>query len=76
MPTILNNGQPVTTEAQLNAAITSATTGSSGAYEIDLGANISMTPALQAISLSAGVTLDIVGSGFTLDGGGTQQGLR
>jgi hypothetical protein len=34
MPTILNNGQPVTTEAQLNAAITSATTGPSGAYEI------------------------------------------
>jgi hypothetical protein len=75
MTTVLNNGQPVTTEDQLNNAIASAGSAGSGAYEIDLGANISVTAALQAVSLSAGVTLDIVGSGFALDGGGAQQGL-
>lgn len=72
--TVLNNGQPDTTEDGLNAAITSAGGAGSGAYEIDLGANISVTSALQAIGLSAGVTLDSVGSGFTLDGD-TRHGL-
>ena len=77
MATILNNGQPVTTEAQLNDAIVQADkqAANSGAFEIDLGGNISLSTALEAINLQSGVTLDIVGKGFTLDGRGTQRGL-
>src|ERR1700733_3479970 len=70
---VLNNGQPVTTEAQLNAAIVQAdsTSAASGTtFEIDLAANadIELSTALEAINLTSGVTLDIVGNGATLDG--------
>ena len=77
MATILNNGQPVTTEKQLNDAIVQAhnEAANSGPFEIDLGGNISLTTGLEAINLQSGVTLDIEGNGHTLDGGGTQRGL-
>jgi len=71
--TLLNPGNaPVTTIAQLNAAIIAADgeTANSGTYEIVLGANadIGLTSALEAINLQSGVTLDIVGNGAILDG--------
>jgi hypothetical protein len=77
MTTILNNGQPVTTEAELNAALAEAggEAAGSGAYKIDLGANISLTAAMAAIDLRSGVTLNIAGGGYALNGKGSQQGL-
>src|SRR5271166_3413915 len=77
MTTILNNGQPVTTEAQLNAAIVAADgeAANSGAFQIQLGANITLASALEAINLKSGVTLDIAGGNFALNGGGSQRGL-
>ena len=60
----------------LNAAITTADHATSGALTISLGGNINLgTVALNGISLASGVTLDLIGNGYTLDGGGTQQGL-
>jgi hypothetical protein len=56
MTTILNGGQPVTTEARLNAATVRADNeaANSGVIEIDLGANISLSGALMAIDLHSG----------------------
>jgi len=67
----------VTDIAGLNAAIVAADGATTpGTVTITLGGNISLgTTALEAINLHSGVTLDIEGSGFTLDGGGTQGGL-
>ena len=67
----------VTTQAQLNAAILQADNAAagSGLQTIVLGGNVTLTTALKAINLKSGVTLDIVGDGHTLDGGGTQRGL-
>ncbi|HZL00531.1 MAG TPA: hypothetical protein VFC47_11595, partial [Caulobacteraceae bacterium] len=75
--TILNGGNAVTTQAQLDAAITVADgeAANSGAYEIDLGGNIALTSELAAIALNSGVTLDIEGGNFTLDGGSQYRGL-
>ena len=77
MTTILNGGNAVTTEAQLNAAILAAdnAVAYSGGYQILLGANLSISTPLDAINLPGGVNLDIQGRSFTLDGGGTQRGL-
>src|ERR1700744_5947751 len=77
MATILNDNQPVTTEAQLNAAIEAADkmAANGGALEIDLGGNITLNNALDVISLQSGVTLDIKGDGFALNGAGTYSGL-
>ena len=62
----------VSTIADLNTAIQLADSeGASGTpYEIDLasGSDIELSAALDAINLKAGVTLDIVGNGATLDG--------
>jgi Hint domain len=73
MTTVLNNGQPVTTEAELNTAIETAdnpNAASGTTFEIDLGAgaDIELSSALESINLASGVTLDIVGNGATLDG--------
>jgi autotransporter-associated beta strand protein len=46
-----------------------------GTYTIDITGDISLTGALPDISLASGVTLDIAGNGFTLDGGGAEAGL-
>jgi hypothetical protein len=80
MTTVLNNGQPVTNEAELNTAIEQAdnpNAASGTTFEIDLSANadIELTTALEAISLQSGVTLDIVGNSATLDGENDQRGL-
>ena len=77
MTTILNGGAPVTTLADLNAAILAADgeAASSGAFEIDIGGAISLTDQLLAVNLKAGVSLDIQGGGNVLDGGGSQRGL-
>src|SRR6185437_6348626 len=74
---LLNDGNPVTTEAELNAALVEAAgeTANSLTFEIDLGADLVLSQALEAINLKAGVTLDINGYGHTLDGGGSQRGL-
>ena len=67
----------VMSEADLNAAIAAADSAAanSGALEIDLGGNIALSSALNAINLKSGVTLDIEGGNFALDGGGAQRGL-
>jgi hypothetical protein len=76
MTTILNDGSAVTTEAELNAAIVQAAGETAGGtYEIDLGNNITLTSALEAINVAAGVTVEIFGNGHTLDGGDSQRGL-
>ena len=77
MTIILNSGNPVTTEADLNAALATANAeaAGAGAFEIDLGGSLSLNSALQAISLASGVSLDIHGGGATLDGGGAQGGF-
>ncbi len=64
--TILNNGQPVTNEADLNAAITAANAAAPGSYTIEIGAQINLTTALAAIDLHSGVSLSITGT--TADG--------
>jgi len=57
--TILNGGNAITTEADLNAALAEAARATaSGHYEIDLGADLSIATALSAINLQAGVTLE------------------
>jgi hypothetical protein len=65
---VLNGGQPVTTEAQLNAAIVAADNAAAGggAYKIMLGGNITLNAALEAINLKSGNTLDISGGNYTL----------
>jgi Tetratricopeptide repeat len=65
------------TEAQLNAAITTANMAAAGwgTFTISLGANIALGSALTAINLRPGVSLDIEGNGYALDGGDTQRGL-
>jgi hypothetical protein len=87
MVTILNNGQPVTSEAELNDAIIQADgeAANSGAFEIDVVGILDnpLTTALKAINLQPGVTLNIVGKRLipgqdsfpVLDGGGSQRGL-
>jgi Arc/MetJ family transcription regulator len=67
----------VTDVAGLNAAIVAADgVTAAGTVTITLGTNISLaTTELEAINLQPGVTLDIVGGGYTLDGGGTERGL-
>jgi hypothetical protein len=78
MTTILNGGQPVTDETDLNTAIkaAAAAAANSGAYEIDIGQNITLTTALEAINLKTGVTLDIEGGNYALDGNhNTERGL-
>jgi hypothetical protein len=69
--------ETVTSLATLNAAIlqADAAAANSGTIVIDIAQTISLTAPLEAIDLAAGVTLDIVGQGNTLDGGGTQRGL-
>ncbi|MGP7985203.1 autotransporter-associated beta strand repeat-containing protein, partial [Rhodoblastus sp.] len=77
---IPSDGQPVTTLAELNNVIEQADaagTGANGAppagsYEIDLAGNIALTGALEAIDLQPGVTLEINGEGFALDGANSQ----
>jgi hypothetical protein len=73
----LDTSGTISTEAQLNATILAADNAAagSGVVSADLGANISLTTALKAINLRAGVTLDIEGEGYAIDGGGTQRGL-
>jgi Ca2+-binding RTX toxin-like protein len=67
----------VTDITSLNAAIVAADTAAanSGVITIQLDNSITLTTVLEAVNLAAGVTLDIVGQGHTIDGGGTQQGL-
>ena len=67
----------VSTIADLNAAILSADASlSPGTITINLGSDIALgSTVLEALTLAAGVTLDIIGNGHTLDGGGTQHGL-
>ena len=74
---------PVTTEAELNALIKGVdATTVAGTYTIQVAGPITLTTALEAINLHAGVTLDLEGSDGngnaqmqTLDGGGDQRGL-
>jgi len=71
----------VTTQAGLNAAIRSIDAGvSPGTYIIDIRADITEGQAgqpagIDAIYVSPGATLEIVGNGNTLDGGGANGGL-
>jgi hypothetical protein len=75
--------EPVTTEAGLNALIEGVdATTTAGTYVIQVAGAITLTTALEAIDLHAGVTLDLEGSDGngnaqmqTLDGGGDQRGL-
>jgi hypothetical protein len=46
-----------------------------GTYTIDITGDILLEGALPEIALASGVTLDIVGNGFTLDGEGSEPGL-
>lgn len=67
----------ITTEGDLDNAIGAANNAAadSGTYVINLGADISLATALQQIDLAAGVTLDIEGNGFAIDGQDGQRGL-
>src|ERR1700722_104690 len=68
----------VTSAAGLNTEIVAAdaAAANSGTYVISLGTNISLgSTALEAFNLPQGVTVDLIGNGFTLNGGGTQRGL-
>jgi hypothetical protein len=76
MTTII--GSNISSFSSLDAAIEQADAETvAGTYEIELASNatIAITAELDAINLAAGVTLDIVGNGATLYGGGTQRGL-
>jgi hypothetical protein len=81
--TILNNGQPVTNETELNQAIQAADTAAPGGYEIDIGGQINLTTALEAINLPTGVSLSIEGTtadgsavqSQIIDGGNSQRGF-
>jgi hypothetical protein len=75
MTTILNNGQPITTEDQLNAALATADAASGGDFQINLGANITLNKALQAINLQSGVRLDIEGNTYAINGSNQFGGL-
>ncbi|WP_232630428.1 autotransporter-associated beta strand repeat-containing protein [Methylobacterium sp. Leaf118] len=68
--TILNPNAPITTVEGLNQALALAAQQTSGAFQITLAANanIALTSALPAINLQAGVTLEILGNGATLNG--------
>lgn len=80
---IPSDGQPITTLAELNSVIEqadAAATGAAGAlpagaYEIDLAGNIALTGALEAIDLQPGVTLEINGEGYDINGENSQRGL-
>lgn len=64
--------------AQLNAAIAAADALSpnSGTVTIELGGDIALDGTeLNALNVASGVTVDLLGNGHTLDGGGTMQGL-
>ncbi len=67
----------VSTIGELNARIVADNAQTApGTYSIELGANINLNgTALEAINLAPGVTLDLIGNSFTLDGGGNQHGL-
>jgi len=68
----------ITTIAALDAAIGAANAGvaNTGTITIDLGGTIALgTTALTEINLKAGTTLDLVGGGAVLNGGGTERGL-
>jgi len=81
--TILNNGQPVTDETALNQAIEAADTAAPGSYEIEIGGEINLTTALEAINLPANVSLTVTGTTSdgsvpamqTVDGGNDQHGF-
>jgi hypothetical protein len=77
MTTILNNDQPVTSETELNQAIEAADTATAaGNYEIEIGGQINLLAALEAINLHSDVSLTISGgSGGALDGESSQRGL-
>ncbi len=78
-----SDGQPITTLAELNNVIEQADaagTGAAGAlpagaYEIDLAGSIALTGALEALNLQSGVTLEINGAGFDINGESSQRGL-
>ena len=74
MTTLTEN---VSTAGQLNDAIEEAhSLGGGSTAAITLTGNIALNGTkLEGIYLEAGVTLDINGGGYTLDGGGTQRGL-
>ena len=66
----------VSTETELNAAIATVNGAASGAsYEIELTADITETTATAALDLSTGVTVNIEGGGYVLDGNNTFRGL-
>jgi hypothetical protein len=70
----------VGTEAALNAAIQAIDQGGAAAaigaaYTITLTGDISLTTALDAINLSAGASLALIGNNHTLDGGNTHRGF-
>jgi hypothetical protein len=63
------NDFSVSSFGSLSAAVEAIDAESTpGTYTIDVTGNISLSGALPEISLASGVTLDIVGNGFTLDG--------
>jgi large repetitive protein len=62
--------------AALDTAIAAANSLTSGSYTIALSGDIAMdNTAVTAIGLASGVSLTIEGDGYTLDGGGNEQGL-
>ncbi|GAN78026.1 hypothetical protein [Acidisphaera rubrifaciens] len=69
--------QSVSTVAQLNAAIDTANSLTDGSNDtVTFTGNIALAATqLEALNLAVGVTVDINGGGYTLDGGGTQRGL-
>jgi hypothetical protein len=73
-------GTSISTVADLNAAITMADEdpANTGTITISLATNADIAlggTALLAINLKTGNTLDFVGNGGTIDGGGTERGL-
>src|SRR5271165_1696840 len=71
------SGTSVSTSTGLDNAILAADSlaASAGTYTITLTSNITLAAQLEAINLQPGVTLDIVGNGYTIDGGGTDNGF-
>ena len=66
----------VTTIGALNNLILAANQATSGTVTIALGGDIALDgTVLDAFNLAPGVTVDLVGNGHTLDGGGANQGL-
>ena len=74
---LLDNGQLISTEAALNAAIRQADAmpANTGVVELDLGADVALASPLEAINLKSGVTLDFEGHGYSLDGENAERGL-